>query len=188
MAPTSAPASCGAGRSATVTGGLRRLRSPVRLRLGSRAAALRIADEVWRAGDDRWLGWRSAIASSTAATATSRSPTVRAGRAAHAVVFVPTRSARRLHHVERELTYTGGAVLSAIYQLVLNDSSSFGARSRATGSRCRRPRRRPLVRDRDRDRPSSTARDPLLVTDDSPDVRLDRRREPQRRGAAPGAG
>jgi hypothetical protein len=120
------------GRVATFTAGLRRLRykpDPDFDWLGP-SAALRVTDELWRADDDRWLelavGYRlehrayhGLAFTDGCAPGEPRTPSC----------FVPTQEARAdLHHLATaELTYTGGAVLSAGYQLLYNDSSSFGS-------------------------------------------------------------
>lgn len=160
------------GRSATITGGVRRLRykpDPDFDWLGQ-SASVRVADELWRADDDRWLelalgyrvehrGYRGLAFTDGCAPGEPRTPSC----------FVPTQEPRAdLHHVGAvELTYTGGAVVSAGYQLVINDSSSFGssyARHRLTLS---------ATTSLGKWFATATAtaqidryRDPLLVTDD----------------------
>ncbi len=121
------------GRTATFTAGLRRLRykpEPDFDWLGQQAS-LRVADELWRAADEeRWLelavgyrverrAYRGVAFTDGCAPGEPRTPSC----------FVPTREPRGdLQHVGAvELTYTGTAVLSAAYQLVVNDSSSFGS-------------------------------------------------------------
>lgn len=162
----------GEGRSATLTAGGRRLdyKPDPDFDWTGQAAAVRLVDEVWRGSDDRWIdlavgyrlerrGYRGLAFTDGCAPSEPRTP----------ACFVPTQAARAdLQHVGAvEVTYTGGAVLSAGYQLVENDSSSFGssfARHRATLSATTSLGRwfatATVTGQLDR------YRDPLLVTDD----------------------
>jgi len=122
----------GEGRAATLTAGVRRLDykpDPDFDWLGQ-AATVRVTDELWREADERWLelavayrierrGYRGRAFTDGCAPGEPRTP----------ACFVPTGEPRTdLQHVSgAELTYTGGAVLSATYQLVFNDSASFGS-------------------------------------------------------------
>ncbi len=163
----------GEGKSATVTGGVRRLdyKPDPDFDWTGQTAAARLTDELWRAADERWLdlalsyrvdrrGYRGRAFTDGCAPGESRTP----------ACFVPTGEPRTdLQHVAAtELTYTGGAVLSAAYQLVINDSASFGSsylRHRVTLSATRALGRSWFA--------TATVtgqldqfRDPLLVTDD----------------------
>ncbi len=163
----------GDGRSATLTAGVRRLdyKPDPDFDWSGQAAAARISDELWRDADRRWLelavgyrierrAYRGLAFTDGCTPGEPRTPSC----------FVPTQEPRSdLHHVGAlELTYTGGAVLSAGYQLVLNDSASFGSsfvRHRLTLSATRALGRRwfatgTVTGQLDR------FRDPLLVTDD----------------------
>ncbi len=166
----------GEGRAATLTAGVRRLDykpDPDFDWLGQ-AAMVRVTDELWRDtsdADERWLelavayrverrGYRGRAFTDGCAPGEPRTP----------ACFVPTGEPRTdLQHVAgAELTYTGGAVLSAAYQLVFNDSASFGSsyvRHRLTLSATRALGRAWFA--------TATVtgqldyfRDPLLVTDD----------------------
>lgn len=163
----------GEGRAATLTAGVRRLDykpDPDFDWLGQ-AAAVRVTDELWRAADERWLelavayrverrGYRGRAFTDGCAPGEPRTP----------ACFAPTGEPRTdLQHVAgAELTYTGGEVLSLAYQLVLNDSASFGSsyvRHRLTLSATRALGRAWFA--------TATItgqldafRDPLLVTDD----------------------
>jgi hypothetical protein len=122
----------GDGRAATLLAGVRRLvyKPDHDFDWRGGAAAVRVTDELWRDADDRWLElaiayrferreYEGRAFTDGCAPGEPRTP----------ACFVPTSEARTdLQHVaSSELTYTGGAVLSAEYQLVLNDSASFGS-------------------------------------------------------------
>ncbi len=163
----------GAGRTATVTGGVRRLdyKPDPDFDWTGQVAAVRVSDELWRAADERWLeltagyrverrGYRGRAFTDGCAPAEPRTP----------ACFVPTRQPRTdLQHVGAvELTYTGDAVLSAGYQLVLNDSASFGSsyqRHRLSLSVTRGLGARWFATATVTGQPDRF-RDPLLVTDD----------------------
>lgn len=122
----------GEGRAATLMAGARRLdyKPDQNFDWMGQAAAIRVTDEIWREEEERWLelaltyrverrSYRGRAFTDGCAPGEPRAP----------ACFVPTGEPRNdLQHVAgAELTYTGGAVLSAAYQLVLNDSASFGS-------------------------------------------------------------
>jgi len=121
-----------AGRRATVTAGLRRLRykPDVDFDWVGPVAAIAVGDELWRGADEASLELRGAYRVERRgyrgrAYADGCAP----GEPRTAACVVPTDEARAdlYHTVAVDLTYTGERVLAATYQLIGNDSSSFGS-------------------------------------------------------------
>ncbi len=132
----------GEGRSATVTASVRDLvyKADHDFDWSGPAAAVTVADELWRGDDDATLELRAAYRLERRGY---RGRAFRNGCAPgeqpSLACFVPTDEARHdLHHVVgMTLTYSGERVLAASYELIGDDSSSYGSsfvRHRLTAS------------------------------------------------------